>query len=86
MIRSTWGFLPEARMSKAGRAPPFAQRIRAALNAARAAGAARVKIVDRDGASFAFDLTGEQSSEAEANDFDMFPAGKSRTLSIPRKT
>jgi hypothetical protein len=64
---------------------PFSKRqLRAALDEAKAAGVARLTITTPAGASFDFDLSGEQSAAAE-NDFDAFPCGKSQTLSIPRK-
>jgi len=39
-----------------GKAPPFKQRVQAALEAARAAGSARLKIKTADGAEYQFDL------------------------------
>lgn len=66
------------------KAPSFKQRLQTALGAARAASVSRLRVTTRDGATFDFDLNGEQSAAAE-NDFDAFPAGKSQTLSIPRK-
>jgi len=54
-----------------GKAPPFRQRVQAALEAARAAGSARLKIKTPDGAEFEFDL-GEATTR-ELNDFDRPP-------------
>jgi hypothetical protein len=53
-----------------GRAPPFKQRLAAALEAAKAAGAIRVKI-NADG-SCEFDLT--EPEAPASNDFDRPPA------------
>jgi hypothetical protein len=54
-----------------GRAPPFNRRVQAALDAARTAGVARVKVTDRDGASFDFDL--KSIAPDDLNDFDAIP-------------
>jgi hypothetical protein len=54
-----------------GKAPPFKQRVQAALEAARAAGFTRLKVKTADGASFEFDTTTE--AEAKLNDFDRPP-------------
>jgi hypothetical protein len=51
-----------------GRAPPFRDRIRVALEAAQAAGVARLKITTRDGASFDFHLKFAEADDL--NDFD----------------
>jgi hypothetical protein len=54
----------------AGKAPSFKQRVRVALEAARAARVPRLKITDRDGASFDFNFAAEQSTD-DTNDFDV---------------
>jgi hypothetical protein len=55
-----------------GKAPPFKQRVQAALEAARAAGSARLKIKTSDGAEFQFDLL-PGAETPDANDFDRPP-------------
>jgi hypothetical protein len=53
------------------RGPPFKQRLEAALDAARAAGAAHVKVTTSDGATFDFSL--KLPPADELNDFDAIP-------------
>jgi hypothetical protein len=53
------------------RNPPFKQRVEAALAAAKAAGAERIKIVTPDGAAYEIDF--HVASAAETNDFDRPP-------------
>jgi hypothetical protein len=55
-----------------GKAPAFKQRVQAALEAARAAGSARLKIKTADGAEYQFDLIPAAESP-EVNDFDRPP-------------
>ena len=55
-----------------GKAPPFKQRVQAALEAARAAGSARLKIKTSDGGEFQFDLI-PRAEAPEVNDFDRPP-------------
>lgn len=56
------------------KSPPFKRRVQDALEAAQAAGAARVQIKTCDGASFEFDLRPEILGETdEHNDFDIKP-------------
>jgi hypothetical protein len=55
-----------------GKAPPFKQRLQAALEAAKAAGSARLKIKTPDGASYEFDLNPD-AKPPEVNDFDRPP-------------
>jgi hypothetical protein len=56
------------------KAPPFARRLRAALEAARAAGFARVRVSTGDGSTFVFSQDDVDAlppkSEVEVNDFD----------------
>jgi hypothetical protein len=53
-----------------GRAPPFKQRIAAALEAAKAAGADRVTVKTPDGASYEFALSPEVEGAEPVNDID----------------
>ena len=53
------------------RTPPFKQRVEAALAAAKAAGAERIKIVTPDGARYEIDFV--VTPTTEANDFDRPP-------------
>jgi hypothetical protein len=56
------------------KSPPFKKRALAFLEAARAIGAASVRIKDRDGASFECDLKSEALDQTdERNDFDVKP-------------
>ena len=68
-----------------GKAPPFKQRLAAALEAARAAGFALVWVFTRDGSTFVFSQDEPEppppNGEAEPNDFDLIierRKGKSR--------
>ncbi len=54
------------------KAPPFKQRVQAALETARAAGFGRLKITTPDGATFEFALNAEGETK-EINDFDRPP-------------
>jgi hypothetical protein len=57
-----------------GKAPPFKQRIQAALEAALAAGSPRLKVKTPDGASYEFDLKPVEAEQADSfNDFDTKP-------------
>jgi hypothetical protein len=53
------------------RTPPFKQRVEAALAAAKAAGAERIKIVTPDGAAYEIDFVATPGTKA--NDFDRPP-------------
>jgi hypothetical protein len=57
------------------KAPPFARRLRAALEAARAAGFARVRVSTSDGSTFVFSQDDVDAlppnGEVEVNDFDL---------------
>jgi hypothetical protein len=53
------------------RAPLFKQRVEAALTAAKAAGAERIRIVTPDGAAYEIDF--HVASAPETNDFDRPP-------------
>jgi hypothetical protein len=54
------------------KAPPFKQRVEAALAAAKAAGSARLKITSPDGTSYEFDVKPEADPEL-INPFDLPP-------------
>lgn len=58
-----------------GKAPPFKQRLAAALEAARAAGFAVVWVFTRDGSTFVFSQDDVDAlppnGEVEVNDFDL---------------
>jgi hypothetical protein len=56
---------------KSRRAPPFKQRVQTTLAAAKAAGAARIKIFTPDGA--AFEINFASATVTETNDFDRPP-------------
>jgi hypothetical protein len=64
-----------------GKAPPFRQRLLAALEAARAAGFARVRVSTRDGATFDFDLDAKTAEPtAELNEWDDWSAKRKAKL------
>lgn len=57
-----------------GKAPPFKQRVQAALEAARAAGFPRVRVSTSDGSTFVFSQQDVDAlppdGEVDTNDFD----------------
>jgi hypothetical protein len=61
------------------KAPPFKQRLQAAVEVARAAGAARVQVKTCDGATIDIDLRPDALGETtNANDFDTKPPRRGR--------